>query len=361
VIIGKRSRLRFVKERDVEFYTAREALNLIGDKSCSAVVFHALTNKFLLPRIPKPKTVFWVGWGFDYYERLLSAHYPDGLLLPATRKLLGRNSETLGQMSLQLAATLKGALLRGTKWSLGLDDRKILSRVDYFLPVLRSEYEMAAALNPWFEARFLEWRYGTVEDDLIGTGSTDLNPGDNILVGNSADPLNNHLDAFDILERRVQLGNSKIIVPLSYVPKSNESYRRRVIEIGKKHFGDRFVPLTEFVDIESYIEILRSCGYVFMNHLRQQGMGNICILMLQGARIYLNAKNPAFDWLLKMGCSVQDFQSLDTDSDMKQVTLRPLDPRRQQENASVIWDTWGRDAQRARTRQFVEIALGQSG
>lgn len=70
-----------------------------------------------------------------------------------------------------------------------------------------------------------------------------------ILIGNSANPTNNH---DEILNKLVKLEdqNFKIICPLSY---GNKEHAKKIAALGKSFFGDRFIPLIDFIDRKSVV------------------------------------------------------------------------------------------------------------
>lgn len=49
---------------------------------------------------------------------------------------------------------------------------------------------------------------------------------------------------------------------------------RKVIIKGKELFGEKFIPLTEFMTFEKYLEFLGSIDIAIFAHKRQQAMGN---------------------------------------------------------------------------------------
>jgi len=106
----------------------------------------------------------------------------------------------------------------------------------------------------------------------------------NILVGNSADPSNNHLEVFDKLEAYKDQ-DIKIYAPLTY---GNPDHAKQVIEEGKKRFGDKFEPLTEHMPFNQYLEFLGKIDIAIFNHERQQAMGNIRTLLGLGKKVYMN-------------------------------------------------------------------------
>lgn len=121
-----------------------------------------------------------------------------------------------------------------------------------------------------------------------------------ILLGNSATYTNNHLEAFENLER-FDLKNFKILTPLSY---GHKEYADKIIELGKNKFGDRFYPLTEYMPLEEYHKILKGCGIAIMNHNRTQATGTILTLIYLGTKLYLSEKTTIFHYLKRIGCYV---------------------------------------------------------
>ena len=67
----------------------------------------------------------------------------------------------------------------------------------------------------------------------------------NILIGNSADPSNNHIDIFEKI-KNFNFKNKKIIVPLSY-PENYEYYIAKVIIKGEKNFWGKFYTTNEIL------------------------------------------------------------------------------------------------------------------
>src|SRR5690606_29664970 len=61
----------------------------------------------------------------------------------------------------------------------------------------------------------------------------------NILVGNSADPTNNHIEVLEYL-KQFKIQNINIYTPLTY---GNKIYAKSVINKGIEIFGDKYYPL----------------------------------------------------------------------------------------------------------------------
>lgn len=132
----------------------------------------------------------------------------------------------------------------------------------------------------------------------------------NVLVGNSTDPTNNHLDIFDILEKQIDKIDT-IYCPLSYG--IFHEYKELVIKEGIKKFGNKFSALTEFMSIEEYSNFLKNIDVAIFNHRRQQAMGVTLSLLSLGKIVYLNANTTSYNSLKERGFCVFDIDLIEKD------------------------------------------------
>ncbi|MBR5372397.1 MAG: TDP-N-acetylfucosamine:lipid II N-acetylfucosaminyltransferase [Oscillospiraceae bacterium] len=112
-----------------------------------------------------------------------------------------------------------------------------------------------------------------------------------IIVGNSATDTNQHLDMFEKLAE-YKNENIEIICPLSY---GDSAYAETVIRTGRELFGDKFVPLTEFMDIETYYGYIARSAIAVFNNNRQQAMGNINAALGLGCKVYIRSDTAMWD------------------------------------------------------------------
>lgn len=119
-----------------------------------------------------------------------------------------------------------------------------------------------------------------------------------ILLGNSATDENQHIQMLETLSNLKNEKNIRIICPLSY---GNETYRDIVIKKGKEIFGERFVPVVDYMDIEEYIKLLSTCDVGIFNNNRQQALGNIWILLRMGKKIYIRSDNSMWQHFENLG------------------------------------------------------------
>lgn len=147
-----------------------------------------------------------------------------------------------------------------------------------------------------------------------------------IQVGNSADPTNNH---FEILNKLAQYKNAEIsiICPLSY---GDIGYRNEVILLGNKLFGDKFIPITNFMIFDEYLKLLSKIDIGIFNHNRQQAIGNITTLLGLGKKVYIKKNITTWTFLKS-----HNIKAYDIDSDF-QTLLDPVAPFYIEENRKNI-------------------------
>jgi len=362
VVPGEVRVLQYVKKTKIIFLSYKDINSLIESNVCATVVFHSLNPSFLsiLNSISPSTKIIWLGMGYDYYDLLLSEAYPNGLFLNETAALMQKRKKERIKQNFQKITLrkIKSYIIKMLENSVNVNPTvftpTLLQKIDYFCPPTDIEYRMALELNKWFTAKFIPWNYGTAEDDLmIDEKRLGLHIGQNILVGNSATEENNHLEIFSIIKNKIDYSNRKIFVPLGY---GNEWYSNYIVEQGFKFFGNAFVPMTEMIEKDNYIKILQSCGYAFMNHIRQQAGGNILTMMLHGSKIYMNENSPLYRWLLEKGAFIFSINAIQIETNIPNL-LSPLTENPRRNNKMVVFNHIGRDAARLKTKYLVEQAL----
>jgi hypothetical protein len=124
-----------------------------------------------------------------------------------------------------------------------------------------------------------------------------------ILVGNSADPSNNHIEALEkLLPYKDQ--DIKIYVPLSY---GDQAHAKKIIEQGKDWFGEKFFPMISFMPFDQYLKFLKSVDIAIFNHKRQQAMGNTITLLGLGKTVYM--RNDVSQWQFFKDLNVKIFSA----------------------------------------------------
>ena len=152
-----------------------------------------------------------------------------------------------------------------------------IRKMGHFITHIRGDYELA---QQWYRAKGQWHECFMYPSNLYREYPITPKPheGINILLGNSASSSNNHLDALEKL-RPFAGKNIRIYCPLSY---GDAAYGDQIAEAGRVIFGDKFIPLREFMPFDEYLKFLSGMDIAIFNHNRQQGMGNITTLLGQG-------------------------------------------------------------------------------
>ena len=145
----------------------------------------------------------------------------------------------------------------------------------------------------------------------------------NILVGNSADPSNNHIEVFEKL-LPYKHENINIFAPLSY---GDPEHVKKVIEKGNEWFGSKFTPITSFMASYEYLRFLKSIDIAIFNHKRQQAMGNTITLLGMGKTLFMRTDVSHYALLKELKLNLKNFSDFD---------LNLLDKKASCDNEKII-------------------------
>lgn len=282
--------------------------------------------------------VLWIGWGVDYYHLL--ENQLGGLLLEKTEQIQQRVSKSRRRFK----NLNKQIIIEGLKRRVlsiheyiglfkGVSLESVAERIDVYR-VSEAEVELLKKSLPQLRADFCVHHYFTTED-VYAKGPKEMQ-GPNVLLGNSAAPTNNHIEAFDLLHK-VLPKEYKILVPLGT---GDQCYAEEICKIGSNLFSDSFKPIRNWLPIEEYNQRIRQCGYVLMNHRRQQAFGNINAALYKGAKVFLRPENPLYKFYFSMGIqvfSVEEFKEHGVHA------LQPLDNKIREKNTSIIGEYMSRN------------------
>ncbi|EHJ06117.1 TDP-N-acetylfucosamine:lipid II N-acetylfucosaminyltransferase [Marinobacter manganoxydans] len=338
-----------IETKQSNYFNKKPKLGKEAYQKYDLVIFHCLRCSTYpeLANIPEDTPTIWLGWGVDYYVDFL---HGIPLLLSDTQKIYNR---LVGNKPKRQAAKLVKRLV-GVLRPRSIKIRAV-ERITIFSPVLPEEFGMVKNARTWRRfPEFASWNYGTLEDHLIKGFEGESVTGKAILIGNSATYTGNHAEVFSLL-RELQVNDRQVIAPLSY---GDPKLAAILNAMGQTYFADNFEPLMDFMPIEDYIAIIKKCGYVIMNHVRQQAVGNIVIMLYLGARVFLRQENPAYNFFRKSGITISTVQEL---VENPELLNEPLTQIEQAKNKAIVSDYWSRERAYERTRMLVEKAFAMKG
>ncbi|WP_337264285.1 MULTISPECIES: TDP-N-acetylfucosamine:lipid II N-acetylfucosaminyltransferase [unclassified Serratia (in: enterobacteria)] len=252
----------------------KNGLELLKEiKQCDKIILHSLpTPKIISLLLINPdvlKKCYWFVWGGDLYQYKLAK--------------------------------------RNFKWYLReVVRRQAIKRLGNIVTYIKGDFEL---VREWYGnngklSECLMYKSNTYNKVEINEERSELSDKITILLGNSADPSNNHLSAFDKIEK-FKNEDIEIITPLSYGIKE---YAEMIIMEGEKRFGDKFKPITNFMPYDQYLKLLSNVNIAIFNHSRQQAMGNTISLLGLKKTVYLNKNTTQWTFFEEKGIHVLDVQ-----------------------------------------------------
>lgn len=318
-IASKNKKLKYIKKIKPIFVSRFSYLSKSFIKKISGydlLILHSLTpfNIEVLTRVNKcnlrPK-IIWIGMGYDYYDLIYSNK--NSLFLDDTEALYKKIGMNLNSSPKRKVIDLAKEIVKKIICS-NIEKKDVLKKIDYFSPVLPSEYEMVknqCGVDSF--PVYVRWNYGAnakffsdKESFLVDRSKK------NILLGNSATFTNNHTEIINFLAKHTDKFEG-VLCPLNY---GDEVYGNYIKNLGAELFEHNFDPMTEFVPYEDYLKKIQTCSVVIMNHVRQQAGGNIAAMLFMGATVFLREENPFYSFYKSQGVRLFSVQALEVNSDL---------------------------------------------
>lgn len=192
--------------------------------------------------------------------------------------------------------------------------RAVIRKMGHLVTYLKGDYELA---QKWYDTKGKHHECFMYPSNLYKEYNIKPKAHDtiNIQLGNSADPSNNHIEVLKKLEK-YKNEDIKIFVPLSY---GDQDHAKEVIRYGKNIFKDKFIPLTEFIPFEKYLEFLGEIDIAIFAHKRQQAMGNTITLLGLGKKVYMRSDISPWQLFKDIDVKVYDVANIEIDLIDKQV------------------------------------------
>ncbi len=346
IVKNRQYELKLIKKKNrIILILENELLSVFDDKdNYDVVYFHSLPvnlYKYVI-EIPNGKKVVWSSWGFDIYcsDGMFPQICNIDLYKPITKSYIYPNirksyikiaKQILKKIILPVRCySEKRQYNKKRKNAIDLQ-RQVLSRIDYCSTILDVEFDIIKRY-PCFNAKILPSPYvDRIDNRSIAAMNSECM--EYILLGNSADPSNNHLDLISLLNKRHI--KDKIYVPLAYGDAKNREYLINILSDDENYIiQDNFMPRDE------YMNVIRDAKVVVMGHLRQQALGNIINSLLYGHKVFLYEDSIAYKFFVSKGVYVF---SIDKDLCQSEIDT-PLEDYKIDYNRSFVLRNWDYDS-----------------
>lgn len=276
------------------------------------VIVHSLSEVHCKIIIDNPHRYVWIGMGYDYYgyvERDVHIGF----------------SKKVNFLEVGLKRAIR-SIFKNASFDFPSENLKseAISKVMFFAPVLPNEFFPVKKIFNNLE--YIEWNYGSLAKSL--TDDMGLKEGANsILLGNSSDSSNNHVQVLDTLSE-LNMSDRRIVLPLNY---GSKVYKKLFLRKLRRYQTLNLDVLNDFMPKDQYFDYISGCDVVIMNHVRQQAGANIAIALFMGAKVFLNRKSPFYDFYTNKGAILFSVEEISKSPEVIKGRLCQDDVRRNRE------------------------------
>lgn len=294
--LTRKNQLVMVKSDKVRMISEAEFDGIVDNYD--VIVLHSLfaLSLKMICSIPVKKKVIWFAWGYDLYRKRIldiDVYYPE------TKKTL-RANYSIRDVLLYIRSIIRGG-------DCYLVDA--MKRVDFFSGVFPYEFELLKNRFPFLKAKPLDFYYGSNNFFIPDRPEyTIINQFNNVVIGNSNAPSNNHIDALSYMKHLVVSDPGKVIIPLAYP--HNTKYKNKVAKLAANIWGtERVLILDHLIPLDDYMDLVSNCKVAVYFHERQQASDNVLMQLMFGAKVYMSESSLMFQYLKSLGLYIFSLQN----------------------------------------------------
>lgn len=302
--------------------------DICANINVSIIVIHGISSTYvdLLKHLRQLFSfkVYWIFWGFELYNAL------------GERGLYRLDDERRNpfKITTYLYPNKYNVLLRNILHkplrSKTLD--AIISHIDYFCFWNHYDFEL---LQHYYKTN-IKYKYFTYSAHFVESENTCCNiqpkRAKTILINHQASLTGNHISIMRSLNIIDKTNEYEKIMPLSY---GSYYIRNMVIRKGKNFFGNKFVPILNYMNRDDYFNLINNVEVAVFGARRQEAAGNIHNLLRNGVKVFLREDNNLLKYYKEKGYIVFSYEM-----DLKTINdLHPLSHEQQQYNYNVAQTT----------------------
>lgn len=295
------------------------------------IAFHTIPYdwyKYVIS-VPQRVKVWWLVWGYDIYTD--TSGYDIKPIIPlklykqiTLSYIVSKSTQTLTfygytKRIIKILVNYNGnrdrvIMMLKKKRAAKKFRQKLLERIDYLSTILPVEYDMLLKIKG-VHAKYIPFQYPFITNSTPASKSLNASY---ILLGNSSDSTNNHLDILEIIKKRNI--HNKVFIPLAYGDTEYKMYLKDHID------GYENIILQEnFVSRDEYMLNLSKCRVAIMGHIRQQALGNIAMAMMLGMKIFLYKDSVSYNYLKRRGFVVYSIEDDLSQTSIDEPTTEDID------------------------------------
>ena len=343
---GKNYKFKYITniEKIKVFYSFNEYVKNFSNPIVDIIYLQGLNyNQYIYFKyIGNDKKVIWWCWGYEIYHPF--AFRKPLIRLPLYKTL---TKKYICKQPLQRINAFSHSLYHSIKyWYFALYRNKVIQRIDYFSPVLPIEFQMMQNECPFFKAKPFMLNGGPSSiKEFEFTFKENIG---NVLIGNSLDYTNNHLDIFSRLHDDMFKKGQKVIVPMSYGNAFNKD--SGILKKYVRHLHCPFIWLEKFIPYNEYCEIFSSVTHAIYGVMRQQAMGNIFLCLLYGIKVFLFKESIVYKQLIESGYFVFSIED-----DLNDLSLQTLLSKEQAYNNFQLFMRSNINKEEDAEKEFINI------
>lgn len=302
IFIGEKNEKNALYHDSALFFSPDDLSKVLETvKDANLIVFYAMCDKKikLLNQLPSSVKTAWRFFGYELYG---TRH--DLMFSTKTLEIMYKRKSYFLGVFFWLNFYYK-SLKRYFESKKKLE---YITKIDYIL--LFAEEEYIYLKKHWKMPKFVRLNL----DNKLS--ERDFSKSENrVIVGNSRNSFNNHLDILDIISKHTSETNFTFF--LNYG--SEGRYYREVLE--RVHHLNNYTVFDEFLNKEEFERIYSTSSAFVLNSYRQMALGNIFAALKYGLKLYMNDKNPVKFWLNNNGITVSSITDLENDIKDKNLAL----------------------------------------
>lgn len=227
------------------------------------------------------KKYIWHIWGHDLYDAYRDARHIKGIRLGYFKLW----------MHSRCAEKLRKKIIQNVYCIMGLESDILLAQKLYNTKAKLFNYNQLG--------------YGT---ERPCDYPDQVNKIKNVYIGNHLNPHCRYTETFERLHKIDDGQFNVYCVAINY--SDDNYYQKRVIDVGRKYFGERLHLLTEQREYNDYARVLNTMDIGIFDIDRQMAQGTIFLLLYYGKRVFVSKDNGNLNEYKKLGIDIYDVEDL---------------------------------------------------